>query len=187
MTPDPGTYEGVLARHPVANLPALLQRHAKGNTDLSPRVMAEARIEGAGRLLALNEIFVGHRSHQSARYVLEFGGETEFQSSSGMIFATGTGMTGWAKSILTATHERLTLDPATAAAAFLVREPWPSMHFGANLRSGLVQDGDSVQLSSCINDGGLVFADGIERDFLHFDWGTELRLGVAPERLNLVV
>ena len=139
------------------------------------------------RFLALNETFVGPCSLQSARYVLEFGGETEFQSSNGMIFPTGTGMTGWAKSILTSTHERLTLDPATAAVAFLVRKPWPSRHSGAKLRSGLVQDGDSVQLSSSINDGGLVFADGIERGFLHFDWGTELRLGVAPERLNLVV
>lgn len=36
VTPDPGAYEGVLTPHPVANLPALLQRHAKGNTDLSP-------------------------------------------------------------------------------------------------------------------------------------------------------
>ena len=39
----------------------------------------------ARTLLALNEIFVGHRSHQSARYRLAVGDRHEHQSSSGLI------------------------------------------------------------------------------------------------------
>lgn len=186
LTPDPAAYEGVLTPHHASHLPQLLRRHASGSSVLSARAMVEARVEGAGRLLALNEVFVGHRSHQSARYVLEFAGDSEFQSSSGVIFATGTGLTGWARSIQTATQEALTLQPTQEAGAFFVREPWPSKHSGTRLRSGLVGGKSSVQMSSRINEGGVIFADGIEQDFLHFDWGTTVRLGVAQERLMLV-
>jgi hypothetical protein len=187
VTPDPMAYEGVLTRHPVTGLAVLLHRHAAGDADISSRVMVEARVAGAGRLRALNEVFVGHRSHQSARYLLQFGGKEEFQSSSGVILATGTGMTGWARSIAMAAHDSLTVDPAAAAGAFFVREPWPSRHSGATLRAGLVHAGAQLTLTSRISEGGVVFADGIEQDFLGFDWGTEVTLGIAGERLTLVV
>ena len=39
---------------------------------------------------------------------------------------------------------------------------------------------------SRINEGGVVFADGMESDFLHFDWGAQLTLGLAERRLSLV-
>lgn len=48
-------------------------------------------------------------------------------------------------------------------------------------------EGTQISLASRINDGGVIFADGIEQDFLRFDWGTEVTLGVATQRLNLVV
>jgi NAD kinase len=187
VTPDAAAYESVLTTHDVASLSPLLRRHAAGDVDISARTMVEARVEGAGHLMALNEVFIGHRSHQSARYLLRYDGQEEFQSSSGVIFATGTGMTGWAKSITEATHAYLSFSPTDAAGAFLVREPWPSRHSGASLRAGLVADGAQISLASRINDGGVIFADGIEQDFLRFDWGTEVTLSVAAQRLNLVV
>ena len=36
-----------------------------------------------------NEVFVGHQSHQSARYAIEHAGSRERQSSFGVIVATG--------------------------------------------------------------------------------------------------
>lgn len=187
VTPDAAAYESVLTTHDVASLSPLLRRHAAGDVDISARTMVEARVEGAGHLMALNEVFIGHRSHQSARYLLRYNGQEEFQSSSGVIFATGTGMTGWAKSITEATHSPLVVTPTSAEGAFLVREPWPSKHSGAQLRGGLVAEGAQISLASRINDGGVIFADGIEQDFLRFDWGTEVTLSVAAQRLNLVV
>lgn len=136
VTPDALAYETVLTTHEVANLGPLFRRHTAGDVDISPRTMVEAKVAGAGHLMALNEVFVGHRSHQSARYLLRVDGQEEFQSSSGVIFATGTGMAGWAKSITTATQSPLTLAPTDEAGAFLVREPWPSKHSGAQLRAG---------------------------------------------------
>lgn len=186
VTPDAQAFENVLTTYEVATLGPLFRRHAAGDVDISARTMVEAKVEGAGHLMALNEVFIGHRSHQSARYLLRVDGQEEFQSSSGVIFATGTGMTGWAKSITEATHAPLGLDPTDATGAFLVREPWPSRHSGASLRAGLVAEGAQISLASRINDGGVIFADGIEQDFLRFDWGTEVTLGIAAQRLNLV-
>jgi NAD kinase len=187
VTPEVAAYESVLTTHPVASLGPLFRRHAAGDVDISARTMVEAKVEGAGHLIALNEVFIGHRSHQSARYLLRIDGQEEFQSSSGVIFATGTGMTGWAKSITEATHSPLSLIPTDCMGAFLVREPWPSKHSGAQLRGGLVAEGAQISLASRINDGGVIFADGIEQDYLRFDWGTEVTLGIAAQRLNLVL
>lgn len=187
VTPDARAYENVLTTHEVATLGPLFRRHATGDVDISARTMVEAKVEGAGQLVALNEVYIGHRSHQSARYLLRFDGQEEFQSSSGVIFTTGTGLTGWAKSITLATHAPLGLAPTDATGAFLVREPWPSRHSGASLRAGLVATGAQISLASRINDGGVIFADGIEQDFLRFDWGTEVTVSVAAQRLNLVI
>ena len=72
-------------------------------------------------------MFVGHASHQSARYRLRVGDRTERQSSSGMIVATGTGATGWAASIHRERHSTLApAGPEEDALSFFVREPWPS-------------------------------------------------------------
>jgi hypothetical protein len=38
-----------------------------------------------------------------------------------------------------------------------------------------------------MSEGGIIFADGIEQDFLTFDWGREVRLSAAERTLNLVV
>jgi len=37
-----------------------------------------------------------------------------------------------------------------------------------------------------MNEGGVVFADGIEQDFLAFDWGRRMQLGSSAKFLNLV-
>ena len=37
-----------------------------------------------------------------------------------------------------------------------------------------------------MNEGGVIFADGIEQDFLAFDWGRRVDLAPASRILNLV-
>ena len=37
-----------------------------------------------------------------------------------------------------------------------------------------------------MNDGGVIFGDGIETDRLEFSWGRHLAVRVASERLRLV-
>ena len=139
------------------------------------------------RLLALNEVFVGHRTHQSARYRLRHAGREERHSSSGMVVSTGTGATGWARSIQLARGGTLALPlPADPRIAFLVREAFPSVATGTSLVEGLLGGAEILEVTSEMNDGGTLFGDGIESDRIDFGWGLRARIGVARERLRLV-
>jgi NAD kinase len=73
VNPTPGENAGVLARFRVDEVGKALKAAAAHEIRVELRVMAEARLDNGERLLALNEIFVGHRSHQSARYVVKAG------------------------------------------------------------------------------------------------------------------
>ena len=46
----------------------------------------------------------------------------------------------------------------------------------------------ATRLRSCseLNEGGVVFGDGIESDRVDFGWGVQATVRVAPERLRLV-
>ena len=186
VNPLPDLYDGVLARASVDSLAGLLPAAAAGRARIERRTMVEARIDQGGSLFALNEIFVGHRSHQSARYRIEDGGRAEDQSSSVLIVASGTGLTGWARSISEATHLGLSLGPEEPAVGYWVREPFPSRGTGTGLRAGKLEAAPLL-VTSRMNEGGVIFADGIEQDFLPFDWGRRVRLAPAERTLDLVV
>lgn len=185
LNPAPDLYDGVLVRVPLARLAPLLPATVAGGAPAERRTMVEARLDSGERLLALNEVFVGHRSHQSARYRIACREAAENHSSSGLIVASGTGATGWARSIMKSTHETVGLDPQERAVAFFVREPFPSVATGTTLRAGKLTEAP-LAVTSRMNDGGVIFADGIEQDFLAFDWGRGVTLGPAAQTLHLI-
>lgn len=188
LDPEPDRHPGVLVRHAPAAAADLLADVHRGRAHLERRTMAEGALDDGQRLLALNELFVGHASHQSARYELTLAGRSEHQSSSGLIVATGTGATGWAASINGARRAPLALPaPTEPVLACLVREAWPSAATGTDLDGGLIGGDDALVVRSELGEGGRVFGDGIESDWLAFDWGQRLTVRVAPERLALVV
>ncbi|MCJ2072755.1 hypothetical protein MKK75_28850 [Methylobacterium sp. J-030] len=186
INPAPDLYDGVLARARVESLRALLPASVAGAVPLQRRTMVQATFEGGERLLALNEIFVGHRSHQSARYRIDDGVQAEDQSSSGLIVASGTGLTGWARSISEATHLSVEVGIEEAAFGYWVREPFPSVATGTDLRGGKFT-GSPLTVVSRMNEGGVVFSDGIEQDFVAFDWGRCVMITPASQSLNLVL
>jgi NAD kinase len=185
VNPSPDLYEGVLLKVPLDRLAPLLAASAAGEAPAERRTMVEARLDTGQTLTALNEVFVGHRSHQSARYRIAADGQAEEQSSSGLIVASGTGATGWARSILAATHARVTLTAEERAVAYFVREPFPSPATGSAIRAGKVTAG-ALAITSRMNDGGVVFADGIEQDYIAFDWGRIVEIAAAERTLHLV-
>ena len=120
VDPEPGRNPAVLVRHTTNQLQSLLRAVAAGSVAMEQRTMAHAKLDDGQALDTLNEVYVGHPTHQSARYRLTIGndGVWERQSSSGLIASTGTGATGWAASI---SHDRgqpvdlpLSADPALA-------------------------------------------------------------------------
>ncbi|KQP40068.1 hypothetical protein ASF49_21440 [Methylobacterium sp. Leaf104] len=186
VNPAPDLYDGALARIAVERLGALFPASLARAAEVERRTMVKAVLDTGEQLLALNEIFVGHRSHQSARYRIEADGDAEDHSSSGLIVATGTGLTGWARSIAEATHLTLGIGTEEPAVGYWVREPFPSVATGTTLRAGKLA-GTVLAVTSRMNEGGVVFADGIEQDFIAFEWGRRVELGPADRALNLVV
>lgn len=182
-------FDGVLVRLAPERVKDVVERCAGGGElKIERRTMARASLDDGQSLLALNEVFVGHRSHQSARYRISWREQAERHSSSGVIVATGTGSTGWARSIALSRGEGVELpEPTEPALAFLVREAFPSVATGTTLTAGTAGRDDPVVLTSEMQQGGVVFGDGIEEDFLAFDWGQTVRVEVAPMVLNLVV
>jgi NAD kinase len=185
VNPLPDLYDGILVRVPLDRLAVFLPAAVNQDIAVETRTMAEAVMDSGERLVALNEIFIGHRSHQSARYVVAIGSTAEEQSSSGIIAATGTGATGWARSIMEATDTRIALDAQERAIAYFVREPFPSVATGTSIRAGKL-DLEPLRITSRMNDGGVIFADGIEQDFIGFDWGRQVVLKPSTHSLRLI-
>jgi hypothetical protein len=186
INPDPDRGEGVLTTGRIGELPGVLAAVRHGEARISARAMVHAKIGAAPGMVALNELFIGHRSHQSARYVIRAGGREEFQSSSGLIVSTGTGLTGWARSIMAATGQSVDISPQETAAAFFTREPWPGRNSGCKIRFGEIRGRETLAVLSWISEGGVIFADGIEQDSIPFNPGDEVLVGMARRRLNLV-
>ena len=184
------------------------------------RTMARVDLNDGRSLVALNEVFCGHQSHQSAKYDIAWSGSNEYQSSSGLLVTTGTGATGWARSISEATSvaaDELPT-PTEASLYFMVREAWASSFTGTEIVRGRVgvdapkksetknrgkhdaagsgpaalqttptRSPGALQVVSRMQEGGVLFGDGIEADALTFAWGQVATFRVADQALNLVI
>ncbi len=186
VNPTPERFEGVLVPHRLDEGCRRIVPAAQGELSAQHRTMVEATVDGQERLCALNELFVGQKTHQSARYELRMGGRNAVHSSSGVIVTTGTGGTGWAKSIHLERNSQIRLPlPEERSLAFFVREAFPGVDTTTDLTEGVVDGGDSLNLTSRM-DEGVIFGDGIEGDFLPFAWGAQVEFRVADQVLHLV-
>jgi hypothetical protein len=189
INPLPDRFDGPLVRYRADVAGDLLAAVDSGRAmRVEERTMVEARMDDGQSLVALNEVFVGHRSHQSARYRIGVGGKEERQSSSGLVACTGTGATGWVRSISLAVKHAVQLpSPTDPTIAFFVREAWPSKATGTSITSGHYGIEQSLRVVSEMNQGGVIFGDGIEEDYLPFDWGRTVDVRVSNRRLRLAV
>jgi hypothetical protein len=187
VNPAPAAYEGVLVQHRAESVVPTVERILAARATFRERTMVAATFGDGQRVLALNEIFIGHRSHQSARYELGFGDTFEHQSSSGVIVTSGTGGTGWARSIDRERREPIPLPaPEDRRLAYFVREAFPGSGFAVEHTGGTIEPDGTLVVRSEMNEGGVVFGDGIEDDRVDFGWGMTARVSVAAERLRLV-
>ena len=196
INPDPERWDGKLLSFVMGDLKKAVLRTESGRADVKSITLAEARTNDGQSLLAVNDIFAGPRSHTSARYCLTYAAQREMQSSSGVIVSTGFGSTGWFQSILAgamavtgaATHD---LQRGFAwddqRLQFTVREPFPSRTTGVTLAFGEVTADKELMLESFMPDNGVIFSDGIEQDYLDFNAGCVVSIGIAKTSGQLVV
>jgi hypothetical protein len=161
--------------------------------------MAKAVLTDGQVLHAVNDLFVGARSHVSAIYEIAAGDRVE-TSSSGLIVATGLGSTAWFKSIVTGSlaiagvygSEQRAL-PYTALPwdaaelRFAVREPFPSLKSQTTLVCGPLGKTEELRIRSLMPENGVIFSDGIEADRLEFNSGSEVKITVAERQGRLIV
>ena len=187
LNPNPDVFPGVLVSHSPDAAGDLMRDHGAGRGAIQRRTMVAATLDDGQTLTALNEIFVGHLSHQSARYTIALAGTRERQSSSGVIVATGTGATGWAASIHLERRSPIELPgPEDPRLVFFVREAWPSPATGTTVTEGLLGGGETLTITSELGDGAILFGDGIESDRIPVDWGQTINIRTAERTLNLV-
>ncbi|NEA97675.1 NAD(+)/NADH kinase [Streptomyces sp. SID13726] len=184
---DPDRNPGVLVRHRSRDAAALLPSALTGRAD--ELTMVEAVADDTQRLVALNEIYLGAAGHQTARYRLgleDDGGVVEAQASSGVLVGTGTGATGWLRSVWQERGGGLRLPaPTETRLLWFVREAWPSPATGTSLVSGELPATARLRLTvEC--ERLIAFGDGMEGDAVELTWGQRVVVGVCGERLRLV-
>ncbi len=201
VNPDPERWEGVLLPFSVPQLGSVLPQVFARQREVRLVSMAQVSLNTGERLLGVNDLFIGPRSHTSARYTIHSGDRSESHSSSGVIVSTGLGSTGWLRSILAgATGITASLggapgvgsrNPAFAWDAdylfFSVREPWPSRTSTAQITFGKVTPEQPLVLTSQMSENGVIFSDGIESDFLQFNSGTVATVSLSGRKGALVV
>lgn len=201
INPEPGRWDGLLLPFEPRQIGPLLSEVAHERRAAKAVTMAQARLSDGQTLLAVNDLFIGPRSHSSALYDISLGAQHERQSSSGVIVSTGLGSTAWLKSVMTGS---MALAAAAAGAPppgeyrplawdaqqlrFAVREPFPTRHSQATLVYGeLNPQQPQLRLRSLMPEHGVIFSDGMEADFLRFTAGVEVVVTVAGRRGVLVV
>lgn len=201
VNPDPKRYDGQLLPFQVGNLEKVMREVLHGGRPRREVTMAEAKLNTGLSLCAVNDLFIGVKSHGSARYRIALGKAAENQSSSGVIVSTGLGSTGWFKSLMTgAAGVAVAAGRAEAKRApdmtfpweadhlyFTVREPFPSNTTGAGLVFGKVTARQPLIIESQTGENGVIFSDGIEHDFLEFNSGSKATISISKRKGCLVV
>jgi hypothetical protein len=101
VNPDPARWDGELLPFRIKDMPKILPEVFAQKRPTKFVTMAKATLNNGQRMYAVNDLFIGPKSHVSARYTIELGASSEAHSSSGVIVSTGLGSTGWFKSLLT--------------------------------------------------------------------------------------
>jgi NAD kinase len=199
INPEPRRFDGLLLPFQPLDLRRILDDVLADRRKHKSITIAQAALSDGQSLLAVNDFFVGPRSHTSARYRIVLGERAEVQSSSGVIICTGLGSTAWMKSIATgsmavaaalgamgtARYEPIPWD--SPSLRFAVREPFPSRSSAATLVFGTVGAGTALEVRSMMGGNGVIFSDGIEADFLEFNSGVEARFSASARSGRLIV
>ncbi|MBI5108323.1 MAG: sugar kinase [Rhodocyclales bacterium] len=200
LNPDPHRWDGVLLPFEPRDLRPILAEVLLEHRAHQTVSMAEATLSDGQRLLAVNDLFIGPKSHTSARYEIASGERSEVQSSSGIIVATGLGSTAWIKSIVTGSLAIATQFAAAGAAPryasapwdapylqYAVREPFPSRSSQASMVFGRIAAGSVLTLRSLMPENGVIFSDGIEADYVAFNSGVEAKIALAAKQGRIIV
>lgn len=164
VNPDPMRWDGVLLPFTVEDLSLIIPDVIRKRRSLKEVTLAKVELNDGQYLYGVNDLFIGRKTHVSARYEVRMGSSVEQQSSSGVIVSTGMGSTGWFKSVL------------AGAAGVVSSEAWQHIQSG----EAFIPDRDSRSSHSNSNPRGKGYseahiaatasAQGSMSDMNHFGW-----------------
>ena len=200
VNPDTYHYDGVLLPFEPGELKPILDDTLMDRRPHKAVTMAMASLKDGQVLYAVNDLFIGPKSHISARYEIRLGEQIEVQSSSGIIVSTGLGSTGWMKSVVTgsvaiassvgqhgnaAPYQPQAWD--TNRLLFAVRDPFPSKASGATIVHGAITRQQPLEIASRMPESGVIFSDGVEADHIEFNSGALAHIRLADRQGRLII
>lgn len=197
VNPDTKRWDGILLPFEAGQLERMIPMVISENYNIKEITMAQADTNDGQSMLAVNDLFIGCKTHASARYDVTWNQHTENQSSSGIIISTGLGATGWYKSIMAQANRIAALfgcgeihdSPLSWGENelnFVVREPYPSRSTQAEIVYGRIRKTDQFHVTSKMPLNGVIFSDGIESDAIEFNSGSEITISIAKKKGRLV-
>ena len=200
VNPDKKRWDGILLPFDNNNLALIVKDVFRNIYKIKEVAMAEAKLNDGQSLLAVNDLFIGQKTHISSRYVIEIEDKREYQSSSGIIISTGLGSTGWLKSVIKGAEQiynnlhtrdlKLVINKKITWNSnylyYSVREPFPSRTTGTSLVFGKITKQKGLKIYSKMPENGVIFSDGIENDFVNFNSGVIADISLSEKKGILV-
>jgi NAD kinase len=212
VNPDPERFDGILLPFKVNDVEKAIEAYEADALGVRSITMAKASLNDGQEIFAFNDLFIGPKTHSSARYTIRYRNAAEHHCSSGIIVSTPAGSTGWMSSLYNQTagiaqfaawmmqndstdmkHEipveihgpRLRWEDRRLV--FHVREPFRSQVSQTDIVAGYIEKEEELILESYMPENGVIFSDGMEWDFLQFNSGTVARISVSDKQTNLLV
>jgi NAD kinase len=197
VNPIPSLYDGQLLPFLGDELEEVLLQTLSHSINSKSIAMAEVNTNIGQTLLAVNDLFIGPKTHTSSRYLLSVDNYQEEQSSSGVIVSTGLGSTGWFRSIITGASGIIEkpinyqikngFPWDSEFLYYSVREPFPSAITKCDKIFGKITNRSKFSMSSKMAENGVIFSDGIEQDCIEFNAGTIANISISSRVGNLIV
>ncbi|HCL56004.1 MAG TPA: sugar kinase [Spirochaetia bacterium] len=197
---DPSRWDGTLSNFQVEEALKIIPDSFENKSLVKQITKAKVVLSDGQALYAVNDFFIGIKNHSSARYIISAEGKSEYHSSSGVIISTPLGASGWMKSIVEGAakivgglegkpHELQQKIPdwSEDTLTYAVREPFPSVNTKTDLVFGKVNSRSLLKLESKMGDDGFIFSDGVQDDFLNFNYSIIASFGLAETKGSLVV
>lgn len=195
INPDPKRIDGTLMRFASTQVKAAILAITEDRAKYEEVALARVDTNDGQTLYAVNELLVGRAVHVSALYTVQApGGRVERQSSSGIIISTGTGSTGWLKSVtqgaiaITGGAPKIAVPfPRDARQlVYAVREPFVTKYTFADTTFGRIMQGQKFVVTSEMAEGGIICSDGVYEDAIAFTSGVVATITLADRRARLV-
>lgn len=201
INPDIDRWDGILSQFSISDTDLIIKKTLNNESSVQKVTKAKVTLTDNQVLYAVNDFFIGVKNHSSARYSISLDDKTENHSSSGIIVSTPLGRSGWMKSVLTGAtgitnklaeksvvlREKNKKDWGRDQLTFAVREPFPSVSTNTQLVFGTIKKENKFTVESKMGENGFIFSDGIQEDFLDFNYSIIANISISEIKGNIVI